>query len=166
MLADILSRIWEAVSQAPPWVVVPPDEAGVIVRLGRVRRVVTGGCFWKIPFVERVRTICIAEDSSDLPNQTIESADGRRVSVSGYIRYHVVDARKAILAVRDYDTLLPRQAMKEIAGAISGCKTLRLAEIESAVEDTLEEHAARWGLSIDEFGLTDLSSSLVVRIIQ
>lgn len=165
MVGDVLSRIWNCLMEVPPVAVIDPDQGGVLLRMGRLKRTLGPGWYWKVPFVDKVRKVTVSEQTIDMPNQTVGTLDGRMVTASGYIRYRIVDPAKAILGLYDYDMSLMREAMKEIASVIASRASTTQQEVEAAVNEVLEGFTAH-GIDVMDFGLTDYAVTRAIRLIQ
>lgn len=146
--------------------IVREDEAGVFLRGGRFKRKLQAGFYWKLPLYDTIETITITEQTIDLPNQSIETADNVAMAVSGTLRYTVSNVKKAILKVRDYDESLQNIGMKTIAGFVARVnrKDLKFGQLEEEVEDELRLDAKDWGLDVIEFNITDLAVHRIYRL--
>ena len=164
MVTELLQTVGRWLAAIPPFVVIPPDERGVMVRLGAYRSTFGPGFHWRIPLFDVVRTVNAAVCTLDLPNQTITGNDKQTRTASGYMRYQVKDPQVACLQEDDHEMSLARQAMKEIAAALAVSGTMATAE--GAVLDTLDEFAEAIGIEILEFGLTDYVVAKTIRLIQ
>ncbi len=142
------------------------DEAGVFLRGGRYTRTLDAGFYWKWPLYDNIEKTTITEQTIDLPNQSVETADGVPMAVSGTLRYTIVDAKKALLEVRDYDESLQNIGLKSIAGYIARTNRpdLIFSQLEKEVSDELKLEADDWGLDIIEFNLTDLVKHRIYRL--
>ena len=163
MLTDLIEKICAFLDRFKPLVILPPDEGGVRIRLGRLQATLAEGAHWCIPLADRVRTCKVSEQSIDLVNQTI-TVIGRTISTSGCIRFRVVDPALALLRADDYVETLNREALCTIADMIDDSATRE--EVEEAVEEGLVKQAKRWGLEILRVSLTDFAVGRVIRLIQ
>jgi regulator of protease activity HflC (stomatin/prohibitin superfamily) len=165
-VTQFLQFLTDLLKNLPPFVIVQPDEVGVLVRCGKLKRTLKGGFYWRIPILDSVRTVPSTEQTIDLANQTVESADGVSYTLSGYLKYTVVDAAKAILTVHDYDVSLPRQALYEIANAVGMTHSPKQCEIAEVVAESMDQYAEQWGIEILEFGLCEFTKAVVLRLMQ
>ncbi|HDY87911.1 MAG TPA: SPFH domain-containing protein [bacterium] len=161
-ILDILNWL----SNLSLFAIINEDEAGVFLRGGRFKRILSPGFYWKLPLYDTIEKITVTEQTIDLPNQSIETHDGVAMAVSGTLRYTVCNVRKAILCVRDYDESLQNAGMKTIARFVAGTtrKDLRIGKLEIEVEEELKINAQDWGLDVIEFNITDLAKHRIYRL--
>jgi regulator of protease activity HflC (stomatin/prohibitin superfamily) len=147
------------------WATIDPDEAGVHLRCGKIRRVLDEGIYFIIPILDTVRIIHTAEQVIDLPNQTLTTKDFTSVNVSGVIVYEVIDPVKASMCVFDYDKSLPTVAIGIVGEEIS--KTQHMADlsvITETVKNALEREALKWGIDVLSFRFSDNAKVRALRL--
>lgn len=165
-MTEFLQFLASLFKDLPPFAIVQPDEVGVFTRLGKLKRSLKNGFYWKWPVLDSVRKTPNTEQTIDLPNQTVESRVGDSYTISGYLKYRVVDPIRALLEVFDYDVSMPRQAMCEIACAVGSDDHPTQKSVVEAVSDSMDQHAERWGVEIEEFGLCEFTKAIVLRLMQ
>ncbi len=151
----------------PRIIMIPPDEAGVIVTLGRKVRVVLTGWYILWPIIQECTFMCVTPQVIDLRAQSIITPDGRNVTVSGAIEYEIRDIRKAILNVQDLDRSLQNYALGVIAEAVAirTGDTEGFVEFSKRVRKTIREHVNDWGIKINHVYITDYVVCRVIRLI-
>lgn len=165
-MTGLLQFIVDLFKNLPPFAIIQPDEVGVFTRLGKFKRSLGNGFYWKLPILDMIRKTASKEQTIDLANQTIESKVGESYTVSGYLKYRVVDPAKALLEVFDYDVSLPRQAMCEIACIVGTMERPTQARVTEAVTESIDEYAEQWGLEILEFGVVEFTRTITIRLMQ
>jgi regulator of protease activity HflC (stomatin/prohibitin superfamily) len=160
-------KIVELLLNMPPFTLVFPDERGVFVRFGTYRYEVDPGFHWKIPWFDRIIKVYITPQEVDLVNQSILDTNGVAYAVSGVLRYNIEQAHKATYHVHDYENSLSRCAMRVISGYISRVcvKDVGIGQIEEEVLEELKLEAEDWGISVSEFGLSDLVPCRAISLI-
>ena len=145
--------------------VVNPDEAGVHLRCGRVHRTIGEGFHWQYPLIDEIQTIPTSEQAIDLPNQTLTTADGKTVTVSGTIRYEVVCPEKTLFNVSDYDESLQTLSMEVIGIELPLIQHSQSSGVlRQRVRDRLEKAVYGWGINIIEVGITDNAETFPLRL--
>ncbi len=166
MLNEFFDRIINLLGRFSPVVIIPADESGVRLRFGKLKSILQHGPHLCIPWIDRILTCKISEQSLDLPNQTITIGTEHPISitVSGCIRFRICNPDKAILLASDYAELLTRESLCLIAGSVDTGNTLE--DVEELVENALIEQSKRWGIEILRFAITDWAIGKVFRLIQ
>ena len=94
---DFISDAWEWLI---PWVVIDQYEQGVVLRLGKYKRVVNPGLSFIWPFgIEEVKYETVVRQTSYLDPQSLTTQDDKSVTVSGIIIYTIIDIRKFLLDI-------------------------------------------------------------------
>lgn len=153
-----------------PFHVLGDDMVGLVRRLGVYHRTLTPGWNWKVPVIEEVQETSGAFESSTLPVQTITTRDGRAVSLSGVLGYHVTDARKYLLQCGDAAGIMSDIGCGVIGEIVPG---LDFAQVMGKGEGTaaskcrtrMRTKAEQWGIEIDSFGFTDRVAGRVIHVL-
>lgn len=163
-LLDFLKWLFE---QARPWEIVPPWEAGLRVRCGKWYRIVRGGMYFKLPFLDSFHVLNIKPQVVNLPNQSIETQDGKFLLISGSIEYSIANPERVWLNVQDHDTSLTTLVMREIARYVAGrlVSECSLPLIEAHVRRVVRREAGKWGIEVSDVGLTDHVQHKVYRLV-
>ena len=112
---DFIADVWEWLI---PWVIIDSYEQGVVLRLGKFNRVVNPGLCWVLPFgIEECKYETIVRQTSYLDVQSLTSADGKLVTISGILVYEIKDIRKFLLDIDDAETDVQNMCY----GVISDC---------------------------------------------
>jgi regulator of protease activity HflC (stomatin/prohibitin superfamily) len=136
--------------------------AGVLFTCGRARKVLEPGFQPLIPIFQRVRVTPIRSVTLDLPKQRVATGDGLVYEVDTTIVYRVEDPILALTGIDDVNkgvqTLLPL-----LVHDILRKKTQQTLVARQALDEELTEKArvalARWGLVVEQAGLTTLAPS-------
>lgn len=126
--------------------IVAPWEQALRVRWGRHVRLLNGGTYIRIPFIDRVYRQSVRRRLSIIPPQTLTTKDGRAITVGAAIGYAIVDLRKL------YDTL--HDAADTIQSAVSARVASYVAThtFDECRPEQIEAHV-RDGLTLGEYGL-------------
>ncbi len=132
--------------------IVRPVEQGIVEFLGRYSRTAGAGINLIIPVLFRMHKINITERRVDIDPQSIITKDKLNAEVDGVVYYKVVDAKKAIYEVNNFELSVPSLA-KTTLRAVIGKMTLTEAnenrdEINSRVEEILDMEVSKWGINV------------------
>ena len=162
---SLWSLITDLLTQIPPVSLVFPNEGGVFLRGGKLRRVVGPGFYWKIPWYDRIMKVRVVDQVINLATQTVECADGVIRSFGLTIRYEISYPDRAILNVLDYDDGLQNLAMSTLASFVSRSSALGYDAICGEILEVLQTETEEWGLEVNDVGLTDLCRNRVIRLL-
>ena len=126
------------------------------------------GLWWYVPLFQSFQALKIKTQTEDLRAQSITTADGKSVVVSGAIQWKITDVKKALLDVYDLDRNLLNTALGVIAKFVNGRTFEACKDIESLEAEILKgtrEAAAGWGAKITEVFITDLVEAKTYRLI-
>ncbi len=163
-LTELFNRItcW-----IPRIVLIAPDEGGVRVTLGNRVSLTPPGWYVVWPLIQVVTSLTVTPQVEDLRAQSIQTADGVSLAVSGAIEYSIRDARKAILCVQDFDDSLKNLALGAIVDFVT-THTLeecgRVDDIKDVVRKALRKHINDWGIRLMNVYITDLDKHRAIRI--
>lgn len=164
---SIISTIVQFTRDIPPWAMVEPDQAGVWIRGGKLKRRVNPGFYIKWPIYDKIRVVEVVEQIIRTPSRSFQTRDGITLTLRLAIIYEVEDVVAAILSVQDYDDVMPEMAMDAAAAYISNSNLddCGYNELSSEITDALQTDACRWGLEIQPIWIVELCKSRVFRVI-
>ena len=161
-MADFLRALVEIVHYLWPVRVVWSYELGVRFVGGKTPKQINPGVYFFVPFFMRIETLSIAQDTIDLPFQSITTKDKRAVDVSVNFAFRITDAVAYYTNVQDFETNFPRLAARHVMSKVRGWSFDELldkqAEFERSMRDTFNTRMAKhaWGAELDDAGFTDL----------
>ena len=162
----MLRQILEIISRIVTWwVVVPPWQRALRLRLGTHQTELGAGVHLKIPYIHQVYMQSTRLLIVDTPNQTVTTADGRVVTLSAVVGYRIVDIKQVFNSIQS-----PKDSVNSLAmGAISTYITSRgsaecsIPEIEANLVTQLD--TKDWGLTFDLIKITDFAFVKTYRFI-
>jgi regulator of protease activity HflC (stomatin/prohibitin superfamily) len=167
MLDRLIEIVLQFANDIAPWTVIDHYDRGVRLRLGKPKDVMEPGFHWKIPFADNVLTHMVKTKTINLIEQTVTTKDGFSVVVKGVIKYEVSDVYKLLLEVND-----PTDALADMVQGIIRDKIIYKAwadcndqSLTSEISRAAKAEARKWGLSILEITLTDLSLMRSIRLL-
>lgn len=148
------------------WVVVPPWDVGVRVRLGRRAVALAPGPHWRVPFIDDVLLVNTRLRVATTPPVTIAGADGKGRIVTAAVGYRVSDPLLAMLRFENPSVAVQAYAQAEVAKIVDAdaCEKALGTEFETSgvriefvryVEDvevqTLRLLQNSWQLSSEQY---------------
>lgn len=132
--------------------IIRPVEVGVVEFLGKYSRTANSGPHWIFPASQKMYKVNITERRVDIDPQSIITKDKLNAEVDGVVYYRVVDAKKAIYEVNDFELSVPSLA-KTTLRAVIGKMTLTEANenrdtINEEVENILDREVSKWGINV------------------
>ena len=132
--------------------IIRPVEVGVVEFLGKYSRTANSGPHWIFPASQKMYKVNITERRVDIDPQSIITKDKLNAEVDGVVYYRVVDAKKAIYEVNDFELSVPSLA-KTTLRAVIGKMTLTEANenrdtINEEVEKILDREVSKWGINV------------------
>lgn len=164
-----LTQLFDRITSFIPRIqLVDPDEAGIRITLGSRYRLILPGWYIYWPLLQKCVVNTITPQIVDLRAQSVWTADGHDVTISGAIQYRITDVAKAILVVQDFDKSLDTLALG-IIRKFTGCRTLEQCHDQDAliteILKGIRDKAAGWGLKIMDVFITDNGSVKNIRLL-
>ncbi len=168
-MMNFLDRIFDTIRRFIPVIfLLSPDEAGVRVTLGTRVKVLDPGFYFHWPIIQTILYTTVTIQVKDLRSQSIPSKGGRDLILSGAIKYKIVDIRKAMLEVQDYDRSLEALSLGVLLAVASTMTEDELIDTERLGDEILKkirEEASGWGLKLQRVYITDLGRAKNVRLL-
>lgn len=132
-------------------------EKGLIERWHAYEKTVDPGLRFIIPFVHRMFRVNMREQVIDVPPQEIITEDNVVVTIDAVIYYQVVDAKRAIYEVEDFELAIVKLAqttLRNIVGEMSldVCLTSR-EKINPELRKILDQATDKWGTKVNRIEL-------------
>jgi regulator of protease activity HflC (stomatin/prohibitin superfamily) len=151
-LCDWLPRVW----------IIQPDEAGVIVTLGKRIKKVGPGWYLGWPKIQDCSYVTVTPGVIDLRVQSLMTQDKQDVMISGAIKRKIRDAEAAILRVENFDTSLQTLALGVINKYVKGVPLSNLiahtGTLTTLIQKELQKSARGMGVEIMAVYITDLGT--------
>lgn len=147
------------------WVTVTPWEQALRVRFGKHITDLGSGIHLRVPGMHRVYVQSTRLRTSDLGRQTVTTADGQAITISGVLRYTITDLRKLYNTLHHAEATLVDMAMGAVAVFVAG------TEIEHCTPGAVEEFVnamldlEKYGLEGEGLRITDFAAVRTYRLI-
>jgi regulator of protease activity HflC (stomatin/prohibitin superfamily) len=148
-------------------VVIPQQQRGVLLTLGRYAGTKEPGLAFVIPFFQRLYKVDVRVAVMQIPAQDVISKDNVSVKVTAAIYYRVTDAKKALLDVEKYWDAVGQLAQITIRSTL-GAHTLdellgNQEQLNASIRKILDERTEAWGIEVQsvEIRSVDLDPAMV-----
>jgi regulator of protease activity HflC (stomatin/prohibitin superfamily) len=148
------------------WVIVQPWEQALRVRCGKNIRLVHGGIYFKIPYIDSFYIQQVRLRVISLPMQTVTSKDGKTITLAGSIGYQITDIKKMYTNLYHPELTLSNIVMNELAQYIYTNDLLDIKVDEIEVKMTAKMQGLDYGISVESFKLLNFSIVKTFRLIQ
>ena len=157
-----LSRIFQGVKA---WIIVQPWEKCVRVRLGKHTVLFGPGIHMRVPWIDEVFIVNTRLRISSVPAQTVTTADGKTVTVSGLVGFRISEPLVAMLTLQQPDTSCSALALTAISEAIAGNRLELLSPdaVEKFALSVLEKKV--FGVAFDFVRVVDFAVVRTYRIL-
>ena len=127
-------------------------EQAIILRLGKYKRTVSAGIFFKWPFIESIITRDIRIRTLDIPRQEVITKDNISVGVDAVAFLKVIDTKKSIINIQDFLYAVKQYSQTTLRNVI-GQKDLdelleKREEIALAIKKIVDMEAEKWGIDV------------------
>lgn len=140
--------------------VVDQYQRGVVLTLGRYTGTLEPGLNFLFPVVQRMYRVDIRVVSVDVPDQDCITKDNVTVKVNAVIYYKVLDSRKAVMEVKDYQytiSQLAQTTMRDTIGEVTLDELLaERDQISARIGKSVDKATDPWGLKVDSVNLKDI----------
>eukprot|EP00511_Aplanochytrium_stocchinoi_P000638 CAMPEP_0204824506 /NCGR_PEP_ID=MMETSP1346-20131115/2511_1 /ASSEMBLY_ACC=CAM_ASM_000771 /TAXON_ID=215587 /ORGANISM="Aplanochytrium stocchinoi, Strain GSBS06" /LENGTH=297 /DNA_ID=CAMNT_0051951679 /DNA_START=227 /DNA_END=1120 /DNA_ORIENTATION=+ len=142
--------------------IVKDYERAINFRMGRRNHngALEGGMYVVYPGIDDFRKVDIRENSINIPAQSVITAEGLSIYVDGVVYYHVANAEKAVLGIKDFTSatrMLAQTKLREVLGMkrFDEIQAQR-EEIVETLQQLLDEATDPWGIKVNRVEITDL----------
>ncbi|MCW4044321.1 MAG: paraslipin [Candidatus Bathyarchaeota archaeon] len=132
-------------------------EKGIVERFNAYEKTVEPGLRLITPFIERILRVNMREQVIDVPPQEIITEDNVVVTIDAIIYYQVIDARRALYEIEDFELAIVKLAqttLRNIVGEMSldVCLTSR-EKINVELRSVLDQATDKWGTKVNRIEL-------------
>ena len=157
-LTCFLPRVW----------ICPPQEEGVYLTFGKYAKPVKAGWYLWIPLIHKIYAMNVKTQVVDLRIQSVRSACGTSLAISGAIQYRITNIQRATLDVQNVDISLTTMALGIISDFVQSKRLEDMKDTSNLKREILEgirESAQGWGLKIEKIYITDFDKARNIRLL-
>lgn len=127
-------------------------ERAVVFRLGRFTAVRGPGLYFLIPLVDVGRRVSLRIETNEIDQQEMITRDSISLLLSAVIFYRIVDARAAVIEVRNFVNAVDQFSLTTLRNVVGACTLDDLLTDRDTVTERartiLDEVTERWGVEI------------------
>ncbi len=132
-------------------------EKGLVERFNAYEKTVEPGLRMITPFIERIYRVNMREQVIDVPPQEIITEDNVVVTIDAIIYYQVVDAKRALYEIEDFELAIVKLAQTTLRNIV-GEMTLDVAltsreKINVDLRSVLDQATDKWGTKVNRIEL-------------
>lgn len=140
--------------------VVMEYQRGIRFTLGKYSGVMDPGINILIPVIQSWRRLDIRIRTADIPPQEVMTKDNVPVKVNAVIYYRVIDPKKAVLNIEDFNYAVSRYgqtSLRDVAGEVELDELLsKRDQIANQLRDIVDKGTDPWGIDVTEIKLQDI----------
>ena len=163
----LVGWIGQNIAALVPFKIVRSYERAVRFWLGKPGGELAPGFWWTFPGLLTMEVVDTRSDTSNLPTQSVTTSDGRSVTFSANVEFSITDAVAYVTGVQQFDFSLTNVAMSHLAKRVRAWTWDELVteqrQLELSLRDTMTTRAKRWGVTIHDVGITDLTCAKTMR---
>lgn len=167
MFDKLIDAIKDLGANALPFVVLDPNEKGILVRLGKVHRFIESGFYWRIPFVDALAYDSVVPRTVNLRTQSLTTSDDTSVCISVSFIVEIVDIEAALFGVEEFN-----DAVIDISQGVMGdlvnkstWEHVRHENFNKEIEDECKKRLKKFGARVTQLRITDLLRARPFRVI-
>jgi regulator of protease activity HflC (stomatin/prohibitin superfamily) len=141
--------------------VVKQWEKVVVIRFGRIIKVVGTGLHFRNPLIDSYQRVDLRMQTVDLRGQFAITKDNISVGIDAVVFMKIEDAEKVILSIKNYEEAVSKYAQTSIRNVIGRYSLDELLEsreeIAISLKDVIDRLSKDWGIDITRAELQDIS---------
>lgn len=148
--------------------IVHPYERCVVLRLGKLARVLEPGVHWLWPLrIEETLSETVTPRTTNLPVQTVTTVDDVQVSIAALVTWEVADVAKLLLEAAEHQEAMLDTATGVLASSVMAVRWADLQgdEFARTLRTDIKKKAKRWGIRVIDVQLTDLAKTQTYRVL-
>jgi regulator of protease activity HflC (stomatin/prohibitin superfamily) len=163
-LIDLFTQWWLEIS---PAIIIRDYEEAVLLRLGKYRKNLYPGFYFKIPIVDEVIVQHVVVTTLSLSAQSLYTKDKQNIVVKGVIKYKIADVKTFLLEVFDAQDAIADMSQSIIKNVIMSMTLDECTDVEldNILTKKMRVEAKKWGVEIQQVTLTDLAPIRSFRIL-
>ena len=136
-------------------------ERGVIFFLGKATSVRGPGLIILLPVFEKMTRIQLRTVTMDIPSQKIITKDNVSIDIAAVAYYHIVDPRKAVVAIEDIYKAVNQISQTTVRNVIGQFQLDQLlsqtSEINTQIKNVIDAHTEPWGAEVTAVEIKDIT---------
>jgi regulator of protease activity HflC (stomatin/prohibitin superfamily) len=136
-------------------------DRGILLRLGRFRRILKPGISWVVPGVDRIAAnVDMRIRSTSFSAEKTLTRDTVPVDVDAVLFWVVTDAQRAVLEVEEFESTVSWAAQTALRDVIGKSELARMISDRQALDDELQiiidAKTTEWGVTVQSVEIRDV----------
>lgn len=136
-------------------------ERGVLLRLGKFRRILSPGIAWIVPGFDMITTaVDMRIRSTAFSAEKCLTRDTVPVNVDAVLFWVVTDAQRSILEVKDFLKTISWAAQTTLRDVIGRAELVRMISdreaLDTELQETIDAKTADWGITVQSVEIRDV----------
>ena len=149
--------------------VIKQSKVGIIMRLGKFRKVADTGVHFLVPFIDQMSyVIDLRENVVDFPPQPVITKDNVTMQIDTVVYYRVTDPVRYVFEIADPITAienLTATTLRNLIGELDLDETLTSRDvINTKMRSILDEATDKWGIKVNRVELKSILPPNDIRI--
>ncbi len=141
--------------------VIKEYERSVVFFLGKQTAVRGPGLIYLIPIFEKMVKVSFRTVTMGIPSQKIITKDNVSIDIAAVAYYHVVDPRKAVIAIEDVFSAvnqISQTTVRNVVGQFMLDQLLsQTADINDQIKNVIDSHTEPWGVQVTAVEIKDIT---------
>lgn len=165
-LLEWLGDKWE--NNLSPYCIVADYEGGVLMRLGKFRKVLKPSLNWKIPLVDSIITTNVKTNTFEIQNVNITTSDNKTITVSGVIEFEIVDVKAYLINYNDSESNIIDLSKGIISNYLTDCdwEDIKTKPTLTKIKNKLRNRFSEMGIDVKDFMFGSISTTRTFTLIK
>jgi uncharacterized membrane protein YqiK len=136
-------------------------ERGVLLRLGKIQRVLDPGVAWVIPGIDQVTSVVdMRIRSTSFSAEKTLTRDTVPVDVDAVLFWVVIDAKRSVLEVKEYQSTTTWAAQTTLRDVIGRTELVRMIcdreGLDKELQTAIDAKTSEWGITVQSVEIRDV----------
>jgi len=164
MFDKLIELISQFIDYIKFWEVINPYEKGILLRLGKFKRVLDNGFHFKRPFFDVVEKDIVVTQTLTIPSQTINTKDLKEITIKSVVKYSIADIKLFLTEVYDRVDAISDTTMVINKELIVKTNLDGIHLLDGEIAKKLRVQVKKWGIEIESVCLTDITKTNSFRL--
>lgn len=135
-------------------------QRGVIYRLGRLQNTRGPGLYWIVPIIDQKVQVDVRTKTVDIVSQETVTADSVTIKVNAVLYYRILDPRKAINQVENYQMAVYQSALTTLRNVVGQNMLDDILQnrdkVNHKIQEIVDEITGPWGIVVERVEMKDV----------
>ena len=166
MFDKLIEFIINMIDKVLPFWVVKQTDNGVLLRLGKYKKTLLPGFYWKYPFADDILTHHVLTALLSIPVQSLTTKDGKQIVIKAVVKYKVEDVKPLLLEIWDSTDAISDVTQSIVKKQIH-MRTWQQCnddDVDNEITKKLRIEMRKWGINIESVTMTDIGITPSIRL--